>query len=338
MLELIESRSSGGALDIVYTRREDAFRSYMADCKDAEITLCVDEGNRVRAQMVCLPRRVYIGGKVRTVGYVTGLCKRTDSFVNLKRLLHAALDDAQADFFFYSILSENGAGSKMLDKKRGYMPDLRSVGNYTTYLFSPYAPKKPRHGFTFRRADAADAEKLLRHYRDYGRNHDFFPEMTSLSAFHGLHAECFYLLTHPGGDIAAAGALWDQRDFKQHIVKAYNGIYKTLSKWNVLLRPLRYPPLPQQGEVADFAYLSFFAAGRDDPDIIRIFLGEAAAAARPLYGAICVGAIENSETRRILDTIKNVHFGSRLCCFDLKRNDAGAELGSRPAYFECGLL
>ncbi|MDR2133166.1 MAG: GNAT family N-acetyltransferase [Clostridiales Family XIII bacterium] len=339
MLELIESHSSGGALDTVYTRRADAYRSYLADCKDAEITLCVDEEGRIKAQMACLPRRLYMGGEARTAGYLTGLCKRGDGFVNLPRLFHAALDDSKIDLFFCSILDGNDGVFKMLDKKRAYMPELRVISEYTTHLFSPKAIKRTTgHGFAFRRATENDSEALLLHYREYGKHHDFFPEISAFSEFPGLDIECFYLLLHRSGDIVAAGALWDQRDFKQHIVKKYGGAYKTAAKFNFLLRLLRYPPLPKANAVADFAYVGFFAVERDEPALIRAFLGEMAAIARSRCDTLCVGATADSETGRVLQGIKSVHFGSKLCLFDFKKDGARPAPRKRPAYFECGLL
>jgi hypothetical protein len=338
MLALIESHSAGGALDVLYTRREDAYRSYAVDCEDAEITLCVDEENDIKAQIACLPRRVYIGGEVRTAGYVTGLCKRTNSFVNLPRLFHAARGLSRCDLFFCSMLDGNEGIMKMLGKKRDYMPQPRVISAYTTYLFSPRAVKRCPHDFTFRRATEEDAEKLRCHFRAYGREHDFFPEMTSFRAFHGLDIEDFHVLTRRNGDIVAAGALWNQQDFKQNTIRHYGGIYNVLSRLDFLLRWLRYPPLPKAGAVVDFAYVGFFAAKQDEPHFIRAFLGEIAAIAGQRYATVCIGATENSETNRILSEIKSIHFSSKLCVLDFENDDAWMGMGDRRAFFECGLL
>ena len=242
MLELIESHSSNGALDIVYTRRRDAYQSYLSDCKDAEMTLCVDEENRIKAQMVCLLRRLYINGKVHTVGYVTGLHKRKNSIINLPRLFDTALHSSQCRLFYCSILDGNDGTFHMLNKKRTYMPELHIIRTYTTYLISPKAFKRIHHDFTFRQATEKDSEKLFKFFHEYGKTHNFFPEISSFSQFHGIDVGNFYLLIHQNGDIAATGALWNQQDFKQYIVKKYGGIYKAASKLNFLLR-LTPPPI-----------------------------------------------------------------------------------------------
>ncbi|MDD4414915.1 MAG: hypothetical protein PHR14_10315 [Oscillospiraceae bacterium] len=338
MLKLIESHSSNGALNIVYTRRRDAYQSYLCDCKDAEMTLCVDEENRIKAQMVCLPRCLYINGEAHTVGYVTGLHKCKNSIINLPRLFDTALNSSQCALFVCSILDGNDSTFHMLNKKRTYMPDLHLINKYTTYLISPKAFKRIRHNFTFRRATEKDSEKLFKFFHEYGRTHNFFPEISSFSQFHGIDVGDFYLLIHQNGDIAATGALWNQQDFKQYIVKKYGGIYKLASKLSPLLRLLHYPPFPKANSATDFAYISFLAAEHDDPAITKTYLSEIAAIARRQYGALCIGAVENSELNRVLCKIKSVSFKSKICLLDYKTNNVQFDINKQSSFFECGLL
>lgn len=338
MLELIESHSSNGNLDIVYTRRTDAYQSYLADCKDAEMTLCVDEENKIKAQIVCLPRRLYINGKVDTVGYVTGLYKHKESIVNLPRLFDTALHSSQCSLFFCSILDVNDSTFHMLNKRRTYMPELHILNKYTTYIVSPKAFKRIHHDFTFRRATEKDSKAHLNFLHEYGKTHNLFPEISSFSKFHGIGVEDFYLLINQNGDILATGALWYQQDFKQYIVKKYSGIYKSASKFNFLLRLLHYPPFPKANTATDFAHISFFAAKHDDLAIIKIFLSEIAAVARRQYGALCIGAVENSELNRMLYKIKSISFHSKICLLDYKTSDVKLNNYTQSSFFECGLL
>jgi hypothetical protein len=41
MLRLIESHHTSGGMKLLYTRRQDAYQSYLTECPDAEITLGV---------------------------------------------------------------------------------------------------------------------------------------------------------------------------------------------------------------------------------------------------------------------------------------------------------
>ncbi|MDD2361752.1 MAG: hypothetical protein PHH84_02165 [Oscillospiraceae bacterium] len=338
MLELIESHSSNGALEIVYTRRKDAYQSYLCDCKDAEMTVCVDEENRIKAQMVCLPRRLYIDEKVHTVGYVTGLHKRKNSTVNLPRLFDTALKSSQCRLFFCSVLDGNDGAFHMLNKKRTYMPELHVINKYKTYLISPKAFKRIRHNFTFRRATEKDSERLFNFFHEYGKTHNFFPEISSFSQFHGIDVGNFYLLIHQNGEIAATGALWNQQDFKQYIVKKYGGIYKAASKLRPLLELLHYPSFPKADTAADFAHISFLAAEHDAPAITKIYLSEIAAIARRQYGALCIGAAQNSELNQVLCKIKSVSFNSKICLLDYKTSDVRFDMNKQASFFECGLL
>ena len=90
----------------------------------------------------------------------------------------------------------------------------------------------------------------------------------------GLEAGDFMLVRN--GTLRASVALWDQRSFKQSIVRDYGG---QLARWRAvynLAAPLmRRPRLPAPGARLESAYLSHLNASPDDPDAVVALVAEA---------------------------------------------------------------
>ena len=190
MLRLIESHPTHGGMKILYTRRPDAYKSYTTECPDAEITLCVNDNNRILAKVVCLPRKLYIDREIKTFAYITGLHKEDSATINLLRMLVLGYNKSAVKQFFCSVLDDNKSAFDLFSK-RGF---IHSICDYTTYIFNPSALKPSHHNFRFRRATASDAEMLLKFYNEVGCEYSFFPVFESMDDFAGLTVTDFYIL------------------------------------------------------------------------------------------------------------------------------------------------
>jgi hypothetical protein len=319
------------------------------ECPKAEMLVYEKDEGRLLAQMVCIPRKLYIDGKAQMVGYATGLHKADGALVNVMKLLLAAGERSVAKQFFCSVLGDNSAVFTMF-ARRGLFSTL---AEYTTYLIYPKAIKPLKHSFTFRRATAADEGALVTFYREEGQGYSFFPVFSSMNEFAGLTVSDFFVL-EDGSGILAAGALWDQRSFKQSIMLSYGGIYKLAAHCNPLLKALQYPPLPRLGMAAEFAHLSFVLAREDDHQFTRILLGELASvgggsnlellchSSAPAYSCLSIGAVKGSKLDVCLQGIKSYRFDSKLCAINHERAAGIAEAipatCTSPLRFECGLL
>ena len=331
MLRLIESHATGGKMRIIYSRRPDVYQSYKTECADADMILCVDDDGRILAQFTCLPRKLYIDREICTVGYVTGLHKTDGSHVNIMKLLLAGYARSSAKQFFCSFLDDNQSAFNMF-AKRGL---IHQICDYSTYLFSTAAMKPARHGLSFRCATIGDTERLLHFYNEAGSKYSYFPVFSSMDDFPGLTVPDFFILEN-GDNIVAAGALWDQKTYKQYIALGYEGIYRFATVGNPLLRALRYPTLPKINEAAHFAYISFLLCRDNDSILERALLGEISAAAHS-YDFVTVGAAKGSAMGQYLDSVKSIKIGSRLCNIDYNRSGAAA-ITETPLRFECALL
>ena len=331
MLRLMESHPTGGGMNILYTRRPDAYQSYLKECPDAEIILCTDDDFRVLAQIVCLPKKLYIDREAQMVGYVTGLHKEEGAVVNILKMLKLGYTQSAVKHFFCAILDENQTTYDLLSK-RGY---IHPICGFTTCLFHPGALKSSRHQFKFHRAAPDDEKRLLEFYREAGAAYSYFPVFETMHDFAGLGVTDFFILENDG-ELMAAGALWDQQDYKQYIALAYHGVYKLAAHCNPLLRFLRYPPLPKTGTAAHFAYISFLLCRKDSLDMARFFLEGIAAAGRA-YDFLAIGVVNGDTLKEVLRDVKKMQMGSQLCIIDYDKK-ASAPVYQTPVRFECALL
>ena len=69
ILRILESSAAKGSIELIYTRRPDAYESYMKDAKDARVFISRD-GDRAIGTCAELIRQVYIGGKSCRAAYL----------------------------------------------------------------------------------------------------------------------------------------------------------------------------------------------------------------------------------------------------------------------------
>ena len=331
MLRLIESQPADGGMKLLYTRRPDAYRSYHTECPSAEIVVGVD-GDRVVAQAVCLPRQVYIDGQAKNMGYITGLHKYPGAGVRVMDILKFGYDQSVAPDFFCSMLTANPAVLARFETQGNISP----IAGYTTCFLRPSVLMGDATGIAVRRASADDEPRLLEFYREQGARYSYFPVFSSMSDFGHLDVTDFFMVEDAEG-IVSAGALWDQRAFKQYVVLDYRGVYRLAAHWPALVRALKYPPLPPRNTPARFAYLSFVMCRGEDTAVTKALLAGMADDGGRRFDFLTIGAVDGSWLGRVLAPMNGIRIGSRLCAINYF-DAAPPSLGGTQPYFECGLL
>ncbi|MCL1803737.1 MAG: hypothetical protein FWG30_08905 [Eubacteriaceae bacterium] len=307
MLKLIESHASSGGMNIIYTRRPDAYRSYKQENPGSEIMLCVSDTGSLLGQVACLPVNVYFNGKAVTIGYINGLHQSVGKRANIMRMLDAGDKTTPISQYYCSVLDGNEAVYTMF-ARRGI---LKPICSYTTYFIHPCAIKPVKHAFSFRRAQKEDEGRLVRFYREFGSKHDYFPEISDLNSYSGLSVSDFYIFEDSSG-IAAAGAIWNQMEYKQYIAMGYSGFYRLASYLGPVLEFFRYPALPKKGEAANFAYISFLLTRGENPGVLKAMLSEIASAGSQ-YGFLALGASGGDILGQALKGAKSIKLKSRIC-------------------------
>lgn len=339
ILRVLESSAAKGSIELIYTRRPDAYASYRKDAEEAHVFVSKD-GERVIGTCAELVREVYIGGEICRAAYVCGLKKDAeyDGGIGFGARFIKDLQQNKIDFYYCSVVTENSDARKMFEKSRRLL-SMKPISGYKTYIINPTVKiKAPKHSFTFRRATENDTKKLIDFLNTEGKKMDMFPVVKSLDNYYNLHISDFYLLLD-GESIVATAALWKQTEYKQYVVKRYGALMKIARIFNPLLSVFRYIELPKENEPLVFPMLAFFLCRNDNADNYRIFLDEIKREISTSYGMFVIGLPDNHFAETIMDRLPSIHFKTEL--YEIKfpwSEQAYKNPDPKKVFFECGLL
>ena len=279
ILNLLEESELPGKISLLYTRRPSPLNSYKIEGGQSHIMVVRDlENNRLVSTGVCTVHNVYLDSGITVIGYLSGFRvaeeykKRLALVPSGFRFLLNNPGLSTQTRFFTTILEHNSAAITLLEKKNRKMPVYHFKGNFNVFALSTKKNRKfPQ--YRLERASHENKKFLLEYYQKEGKRHDFFPVLSADELNQNMPGlENFYLLFNSQNELVAAGAVWDQTLFKQHIVKNYTGMYKTLQPFSFLLPWFGYPALPRKNSTLNFFTLSFCLIRDKDPDIFEIFL------------------------------------------------------------------
>ena len=339
ILRILESSAAKGNIELIYTRRPDAYESYMKESGKARVFI---SRNHERAVGTCaeIIREVYIGGEVCRAAYVCGL-KKDAEYVGSVGFGARFIRDLQRDdidFYFCSVVAENTDARRMFEKSRRLLEMKQTIG-YKTYILSPKVKvKAKKHSFTFRRATENDTDRLIDFLNTQGKKKDLFPVVKSFDGFYNLGVEDFYLLLD-GENIIATAALWNQTGYKQYVVKRYGRIMRLARIFNPLLSALRYIKLPKENKPLDFPMLAFFLCKDDSTDNYLIFLNEIKREVSQKYGMFVFGLPDGHFARPFADKLPSISFETKLYEIKFPWSEQKYKAPDpQKAFFECGLL
>ena len=339
ILRILESSAAKGSIELIYTRRPDAYESYMKDTKDARIFISRD-CDRAIGTCAELIREVYIGGEICRAAYLCGLKKDAEyeGGVGFGARFIKDLQQNDVDFYYCSVVAENTEARRMFEKSRRLL-SMSSITGYKTYIINPKVKiKAPKHAFTFRRATESDTSRLLDFLNTEGKRKDMFPAVKSLDDFYNLHISDFYLLLD-GENIIATAALWNQTEYKQYIVKRYGGVMKLARIFNPMLSALRYIKLPKENEPLEFPMLAFFLCKDDNTEVCRIFLDEIKREIAKSYGMFVIGLPDSHFARPIMDKLPSISFKTEIYGINFPWSEQEYKIPDpQKSFFECGLL
>lgn len=339
ILRILESSAAKGSIELLYTRRSDAYASYQKEFGEAQVFISKD-GHRIVGTAAELIREVYIGGEPAKSAYVCGLKKDADYDGNVGfgvRFIKS-LQREDIDFYYFSVVADNTQAQKMFGKGKRLL-SMEPFAEYTTYILNPKVKiGSAGHGYRFRRAEESDLPRLLAFLNEEGKKRDLFPVIRDVKQFHGLRVEDFYLL-EDGDQILSAGALWNQGDYKQYVVKHYRGIMKLARFANPLLSLLGYIKLPKEDRPLDFPMLAFFLSREDDPAYYRAFLYEIRKEIGKRYSMFVIGLPKTHFAAPMFNKLPGIRFDTKFYSITFPWSDQTyREVRADNFYPECGLL
>lgn len=309
---------------------------------------------------VCV-RDAYINGDPVRLGYLGRL--RVDRAYRHRmsiirggyqflRELHPSLG---VKLYLTSIFSDNAPARRLLERALPGMPTYRPLGSFDTLLLT--TPVAALTRILFPRAKGRGEVQIRRGTLEYlddivcclsrnGPRFQFAPIWTRedlLSADRGrnLRPDDFLLALRNGRAVGCL-AIWDQRPFKQAVVRGYA---TRLGRWRPLINLLGplvgVPRLPATGQPLQIGYVSHVAVDGDDPAVFSSLMRTALASARRRgLRHLAVGFAARhpllAVTRRLFR-----HRSSAATLYDVHWEDgadAFAALEGRPPHYEVALL
>ena len=352
LLEILEGAPFEGKISLCYTRRPDAYRSLKKEGADVAIVVCRDlKQRRIVGFGACVIRTLLVNGNAANVGYLFGLRMRPEYFKKYPMLhhgyefLHTLHKEQGVSFYITTILEENRYVQKLLEEHRPFMPTYQPFGMYEVYVLkTKVTPTSSSFAnINLRQATQNDLFALLRFLSENGRNYQFFPviEEQDLRAgrISGITVEDFYLLCGVQNEILATGVLWDQRTYKQYLVKSYGGLLKLLYPFSRLFPLFGFPALPAPGSILNFSTLSFWAVKGNNPELFRHFLDSIVSLSGE-YPFFLIGVHERHPLRDMLQKRPHISYKSKLYLVSWNEQQEYVDKLDHHMvpYLECGML
>jgi hypothetical protein len=220
----------------------------------------------------------FVNGSPARVGYLGQLrvhrdFRRAPFLIDGGFAFCRALHDRQpCALHLASVVSENIAARRVLERGRAGWPAFAGVDDIVTFAV-PSRRAADRRSSAVAILDGADvgAAALAAFLWRYNARYQFSPcwnaDDLSGTSLPGLGLQDVFVATR-GGSIVGCAALWDQRSFKQIVVRGYSPGLRRARRILNLVAPLTgVPSLPAPGQQLRFAFVSHLALEHDDLEV-----------------------------------------------------------------------
>jgi hypothetical protein len=281
---LLRENSMHGAVSLTFEREPNYFAGANVASAEDE-TIVAWSGGRLVCMGRCSRRACWVDGDATRVGYLAEL--RLDSAArgrfalvrNGYRYFRAMQRDDDDALYFTSIGSDNARARRLLERGARGMPRYSFLSELVTLLIAvPRAPRKSN--FRVESAAVSDIPDIVSLLNDHGRDHQLATVWNAEQILrleqHGLPLNRFRLIMD-GGRLLACGALWDQRGFRQTVIRGYSPLLAVVRPFvNLAGMVFDTSRMPSRGSTLAHAFLSPLAIARDASDslpaVIEAFL------------------------------------------------------------------
>lgn len=223
---------------------------------------------------------LFIDGQPQRVGYLSQLRiapehrRHTREVLRLGfEMLRQAHGEGEASFDITTIVTGNQAARRILEAGLPGLPRYQRLEDLVTFLLPVRRLfRSATRGVHVASGSASSLPPILECLERFARRHQFAWHWTATNI---LPPERYYV-AFEGNRIAGCLALWDQRAFKQVVVRGYN---RRLT-WCRPALNLLGARLPQVGEPLAQAHLSHVAVDDDNPHVLAALLAAAMGDAR----------------------------------------------------------
>lgn len=277
---LLRENPIGGDIQVTLEREPNVFHAGGIEGEVHQIVVARDEiSGRILGMGSRSLRTACVNGRPMRLGYLSQL-RISGSLRGRRHLLaggYARLrklhDDGRTPFYFTTIVADNRPARRILEAGLAGLPRYRELEPILT-LVLPVGRK--RHtigtGFNLERGDAGNLSEIVeclqrnahrRQFATYWRAEDLLsPERTR-----GLGPGDFYLARGREGVVGCI-ARWNQRGFKQTVVRGYGRRLGSLRPLlNVIAPWVGAPRLPARGATLCSAFISHVSIDGDVPEV-----------------------------------------------------------------------
>ena len=282
----------------ITTEREPSYFDGAA-LMDQSYTFIAEDTNNNKKNIgmyACSMLPVHIDKKATRIGYFGGMRLNHEyrhkiryikqGFQAIEELLP---ESTVLPYYFTSLASENTKARRLLEANVTGMPSYKPQGEMSTLVFSV------KHGMERRilhQAQVRDIPEIAAFYNKYASQYQLAPYLSEewlrdLDGHMGLKISDFWLVRGKNHSIEGCLAIWDQRTFKQSVVKAYRSPLTYLRGfYNLVARLTKRVELPVVSEALEHVFIAFFAF-HDRKKAIRA-LKEAAKLSQEKKASSCV--------------------------------------------------
>ncbi len=220
--------------------------------------------------------KAYVNGEPQCIGYFGelraegGLRARRKLLLGSYRKMHEFHNAGDVLFYLTTIVADNRPARRLLEAGLGDMPTYRPLEDLVTFTI-PTRLGARRRGAPASNAATRHVGNVVALLESNGRGYQFHPAWTpatlaSKERCRGLSPNDFIVC---GDGDRGCLALWDQRAFKQTVIRGYAQRLARLRPLYNLAAPLvGRPRLPAPGARLENAFLSHVAVVDDDADTL----------------------------------------------------------------------
>ncbi len=286
--KLLRDNPVAGDIRVALEREPNAFQA--ASISGDEFQLMLAFANE-RQQLVASGARfeidAFVNGISQRIGYFAelradgGLKQRRTLLLESYRTMRGYHESGNVSFYLTTIIADNFAARRLLEAGLCDMPTYQPLETMVTFTIP--TKSAARRGRLARQVDAGTEEQLdeiVELLAHSGPDYQFQPvwsesTLRSKSRCRDLSPQDFYLCSE-GDRLKGCLALWDQRAFKQTVIRGYARRLRTVRPvFNVVAPLLRRPRLPAPGACLESAFLSHAAVAPDDPDTLVALIRQA---------------------------------------------------------------
>lgn len=254
--------------------------------KHRVIVLREDTTDRIACMGACSVATAFVNGQETRLGYLSQL--RLDRqhrgqasliVVGHKKFQQIHDQEGLADLYISAIVADNEPARRLLEHGATGLPKYEPFEPFSTLAIPITRRQRSRspRDVQIRPGRSEDLDGIVSCLRRNLIRYQFgrawtVEDFSSPERSRGLSHQDVFIAWRRGA-IVGCLARWDQRSFKQSVVREYSGRLARLRPWiNMLSRLVAIPRLPPPGEPLATAFLSHLAIDDDDPEVFLALL------------------------------------------------------------------